>query len=294
MKKPIFIGANAAIVTPFTNNNEVNYLEMKNIINFLISNNIDAITVCGTTGEVSTLSESEHKKIISYCAEVVNKRVPLIVGVGSNNTNYTLSLAKFAEKYNIDGLLIVTPYYNKTNNKGLIRHFLTIAENCNTPIILYNIPSRTGLSISPDTYFELSKHPNINGVKEASGNFSDILTTRALCQDNLNFWSGNDDQILPMLSLGSKGVISVIANIFPYQISQMIHNFLSGNIKKSLETQLYFSELINNLFIEVNPIPIKNLMKHIGFQVGNLRLPLYNMENNNFKKLLTSFEKIKI
>lgn len=285
MKKIIFKGAGVAIVTPMLNNEEINYEELKRLIDFNIENGTDAIIITGTTGESATLTDEEHKQAIKFTVDYVNKRIPVIAGTGSNDTNYAVQLSQFAEKAGADGLLIVTPYYNKTTQKGLIDHFTYIADRVNTPIILYNVPSRTGVNIKPETYLELSKHKNIVAVKEASGDISAVLKIKALCKDNLNIYSGNDDQIVPMLSLGSLGVISVLSNVAPKETSEICKSFFNGDVKRSLELQTKYLDLIDALFCEVNPIPVKTALNLMGFKVGNLRRPLVSMEESNLNTL---------
>ncbi|NLK22686.1 MAG: 4-hydroxy-tetrahydrodipicolinate synthase [Clostridiales bacterium] len=285
MKKIIFKGAGVAIVTPMLNNEEINYEELKRLIDFNIENGTDAIIITGTTGESATLTDEEHKQAIKFTVDYVNKRIPVIAGTGSNDTNYAVQLSQFAEKVGADGLLIVTPYYNKTTQKGLIDHFTYIADRVNTPIILYNVPSRTGVNIKPETYLELSKHKNIVAVKEASGDISAVLKIKALCKDNLNIYSENDDQIVPMLSLGSLGVISVLSNVAPKETSEICKSFFNGDVKRSLELQTKYLDLIDALFCEVNPIPVKTALNLMGFKVGNLRRPLVSMEESNLNTL---------
>lgn len=289
MKKVIFKGAGVAIVTPF-NENGIDYEELKRLIDFNVENGTDAIIITGTTGESPTLTDEEHKSAIKFTVEYVNKRIPVIAGTGSNDTEYAIQLSKYAENVGADGLLVVTPYYNKATQKGLIEHFNAIASSVNIPIILYNVPSRTGVNIKPETYLELSKTKNIVATKEASGDLSAVLKIRALCKDNLNVYSGNDDQIVPMLSLGSLGVISVLSNIAPKETSEMCKAYFRGDTKKSLELQLEFCDLIDALFIEVNPIPVKTALNLCGFSVGNLRRPLTSMDDNNLQILKKALE----
>jgi len=281
MKSPVFTGANVAIITPFDENGKIDFERFGKLVDFQIDGGINAITVCGTTGESATLSHEEHCQLIEYCVKKVAGRVPVIAGTGSNDTSYALELSKFAEDAGVDGLLMVTPYYNKTTQRGLIKHYTYVADRVNTPIILYNVPSRTGVSFTADTYFELSKHPNINGVKEASGNFTLIANTLSLCGDDWYMWSGNDDQTVPMLSLGAKGVISVAANILPDVVSKMCNLFFEGKIEESKKLQLKYFDLMDKLFIEVNPIPIKGAMKMMGMDNGILRMPLYELSPKN-------------
>lgn len=284
MKDIIFTGAAVAIVTPFTENG-VNFEELKKLIDFNIENGTDAIVIAGTTGESSTMSDEEHKETIRFTVEYVNKRVPVIAGTGSNDTAYALELSKYAESVGVDGLLIVTPYYNKTTQLGLIKHFNYIADRVNVPIILYNVPSRTGVNIAPETYLELSKHPRIVATKEASGDLSAIAKIRALCGDNLAIYSGNDDQILPILSLGGKGVISVLSNVMPKETHDICSLYFEGKVEESSALQVKYLDLINALFIEVNPIPVKTALGLMGYNVGPLRMPLFPMEDNTLEVL---------
>lgn len=276
MKQPIFTGANVAIITPMTATG-VNYPEFKRIIDDQINRGIDSITICGTTGEGSTLTDKEHKDTIQFCIDYVNGRVPVIAGTGSNDTRYAVELGKFASQAGADGLLTVTPYYNKTTQQGLIKHFYTLADATTTPIVVYNVPSRTGMTIKPETYFELSKHPNINGAKEASGDFSLLAEAMRLCGDELNFWSGNDDMIVPLMAMGGKGVISVLANVAPDIAHGIAQKCLDGQYAEAREMQIKYLDLINALFLEVNPIPVKMAMRFLGWDVGELRMPLCDM-----------------
>lgn len=274
MKDIIFKGCATAIVTPFDEENKINFDEFRKLVNFQIDNGVNTIVVCGTTGEAATLSNEEKNALIEYCVKVVNKRVPVIAGVGGNNTEVVIKNAKFAEKVGVDGLLAVTPYYNKTTQKGIIEHFKIIAENTNLPIILYNVPSRTGMDILPNTYLALSKIENIVATKEASGDISKILKIRNLCKDDLNIYSGNDDQIIPVLSLGGIGVISVLSNIMPKYTSEMIKKYFNKEIEEASNMQIEVSNLIDSLFKEINPIPVKEALNIMGFKCGNPRLPL--------------------
>jgi len=274
-----------AIVTPFNRNGDINFEEFGKLIEFQIENGVNAIIVCGTTGESATLSSKEKEKLIDFCVKKVNKRIPVIAGIGSNNTKEVLNNEKIVENLGIDGLLVVTPYYNKTTQDGLFNHFKVIAENTKLPIILYNVPSRTGIDITPDTYLKLSKIQNIVATKEACGDISKILKIRNLCNDNLEVYSGNDDQIIPVLSLGGSGVISVLSNIKPKFTVQMLKEYWNGNIKKASNMQIEASKLIELLFKEVNPIPIKEALNIMGFECGNPRLPLVKCSNNLKNKL---------
>lgn len=284
MKKVIFTGAAVAIITPF-NEEGINFEELKKLIDFNIENGTDAIVIAGTTGESSTMSDEEHKEVIKFTVDYVNKRVPVIAGTGSNDTLYAVELSKYAEEVGADGLLIVTPYYNKTTQAGLIKHYNYIADRVNLPIILYNVQSRTGVNISPKTCLELSKHKNIVAIKEASGNISQVAQIRALCGDDLAIYSGNDDQIVPILSLGGKGVISVLSNLAPKETHNICQLFFDGKVEESAKLQLDYLNLINSLFIEVNPIPVKTALGLMGYNVGNLRMPLFPMEECNLQIL---------
>lgn len=284
MKKILFKGCGTAIATPF-NESGVNIEEFRKLVKFQVENHVDSIIVCGTTGESSAMTEEEKMKIIRCAIETVDKKVPIIVGTGSNNTKQAIENSKLAQSSGADGLLVVTPYYNKTTQSGLIAHYKAIAESVSIPIILYNVPSRTGVNILPKTCFELSKLPNIVAIKEASGNISQVAEIANLCGDNLNIYSGNDDQIIPILSLGGIGVISVLSNIKPQLTHDMVHYFLNGNIQKARQLQLESLPLIKLLFSEVNPIPVKAALNIIGYNFGNPRLPLTPISNKNFELL---------
>ena len=284
MKLPVFTGTSVAIVTPFRDG-KVDYKKLAELIDIQIAGNTAAITICGTTGEGSTLSLEEHVATVDFCIKHVNSRVKVIAGTGSNDTHAALFLSQEAEKSGADALMIVNPYYNKTTQHGLVKHYNFIADRVKTPIILYNVPGRTGMSFTTETYIELSKHPNINGVKEASGSFSLIASTIAACGDSLNVWSGNDEDIVPMMSIGAKGAISVIANILPTQIAEMTAYALDGNFKRAAEIQLKYLNLIDTLFIETNPIPVKTALNLMGLDVGELRMPLCEMAPANLEKL---------
>lgn len=293
MKKPVFTGSAVAIVTPFLDGPKlpyamtggVNYDALGRLIDEQIDRGTDAIVICGTTGESPVLDDAEHKKCIEYTVEHVSGRVPVIAGTGSNDTAYAVSLTKHAKAAGADGVLMVTPYYNKTTQKGLIRHYLTVADAVDIPIILYNVPSRTGMGFTADTYLALSKHPNINGVKEASGDFSLIAATKHLCGDEMNVWSGNDDQTLPVLALGGCGVISTTANIAPEVMHGICARFFDGDIAGARRLQLDWHDLMHDLFIETNPIPVKTAMRLMGYPVGDLRLPLCEMGEANLARL---------
>ena len=294
MKNPVFTGASVAIVTPMFEDGSVNFENLKKLIEFQIENGIDSITICGTTGEASTLDDEEHCQVIEFCVKQVNGRVPVVAGTGSNNTHHALELSLFAEKAGADAVLITTPYYNKTTQRGLINHYTFLADRLSTPIILYNVPSRTALSFTANTYFELSKHPNINGVKEASGDFSLIAQTASLCGDNLNIWSGNDDHTIPIMALGGLGVISTSANVIPGVMAEACKLFTAGETKEANGLMLRYLEVMNNLFTEVNPIPVKTALKLMGMDNGHMRLPLFPMAPDNAAKLRAALVKMGI
>ncbi len=280
----IFTGSGVAIVTPF-NNEGVNYNKLQELIEWQISQGTDAIIICGTTGEASTMTLEERKSAIEFTVKTVNNRIPVIAGTGSNNTAATVAMSKWAEETGVDALLIITPYYNKTTQRGLIEHFKAINNHVNTPIIVYNVPGRTGMNISPATLKELTKLSNIKAIKEASGNISQVAEYKALCGDSIDIYSGNDDQIIPILSLGGIGVISVAANILPKEFHQMCMLYLEGNQKDALKLQLDYLSLTNALFIETNPIPVKTALNLMGMDVGELRLPLFSMSEGNLSLL---------
>ena len=286
MKKVIFKGCATALVTPFTNDG-INFEELRKLIEFQILGGIDGLVICGTIVESSTMSLVEKKSVIDFSVKVANGRVPIIAGTGGNNTADAVAMSKYAESVGADGLLLVTPYYNKTTQKGLIAHFSKIAESVNIPIILYNVPSRTGLNIEPEICLELSKIPNIVAIKEASGNISQVAKIANLCNDELTIYSGNDDQILPILSLGGLGVISVLSNVYPKFVHEMVMDYLTGNWQKATASQIYSLPLINALFSEVNPIPIKYALNKIGFNCGIPRLPLIELSDKNKERIDT-------
>ncbi len=284
MKKIIFKGCGTAIVTPFDENG-VNFKEFEKLIEFQIANKVDSIIVCGTTGESSTMTIDERKKTIEFAVKTVNGRIPVIAGTGGNCTASVIEFTKWAESIGIDGALIVTPYYNKTTQDGLIAHYSAIASQTKLPIILYSVPSRTGVNILPQTCKKLSEIENIVAIKEASGNLSQIAEIAHLCKDNLNIYSGNDDQITPILSVGGIGVISVLSNIAPEYTHNIVENFENGNFKKSIESQIKAIPLVKALFCEVNPIPVKSALIMIGYNVGIPRLPLLEMSEAGKEKL---------
>ncbi|MCI8342164.1 MAG: 4-hydroxy-tetrahydrodipicolinate synthase [Firmicutes bacterium] len=281
----IFTGSAVAIITPFNNDLSVNYDELKRLIEFQIENKTDAIVIAGTTGEVSALDDDEQFKVIKFTVDVVNKRVPVIAGAGSNVTSHAVELAKGAEKMGADALLVVTPYYNKTTQKGLINHYRTIAENVNIPIIVYSVSSRTGVNVTADTVAELAKIKNIVAIKEASGDISQIAKIAQMTGPDFDIYSGNDDQTLPMLSLGGKGVISVLANVMPKEVHDLCENFFNGNVEESRRIFLDTLKLANTLFIEVNPVPVKTAVNLMGYNAGPTAPPLYPMEEGNLEKL---------
>ena len=282
----IFTGAGVAIVTPMTEPGAVNYPKLAELLEYQIAYKTDSIIICGTTGEASTLTHEEHLEVIRFTIEKVAKRIPVIAGTGSNCTETAVYLSVEAERYGADGLLLVSPYYNKATQKGLIAHFTKIANSVKIPVILYNIQGRTGVNIAPETIAYLAKNvENIVAVKEASGNISQVAKIAQLCGDSLDIYSGNDDQIVPLLSLGGKGVISVLSNIAPKQTHDIVAKFMEGDIKGSLELQLKAIPLIEQLFCEVNPIPVKAALNLLGWEVGTLRMPLSTMEEEHQKKL---------
>ena len=278
MKKTIFTGAGVAIVTPMNPDESINFDRLGQIIDSQIENGTDAIVICGTTGESATMTDQEHVDCIEYAVKRVNGRVPVVAGAGSNHTSYAVWMSKEAKRVGADALLHVTPYYNKTSQTGLIRHFNAVADATDLPIILYNVPSRTGVNITPATYRELAKHPNIVAAKEASGNISQIAQIAQACGDELDLYSGNDDQIVPLLSLGAKGVISVLSNIMPRETHDICRLFFEGKMAESRALQLKLLPLINALFSDVNPIPVKEAMNMMGWECGECRLPLVSMQ----------------
>lgn len=285
MKDIIFKGAATALVTPMNSDGSVNYTKLSELVELQIACGIDALVICGTTGEKSTLKYDEHVSVIETAVKTAAQRVPIIAGAGSNNTAYTVELCRDAESVGADALLAVTPYYNKTSQAGLAAHFSYIADRVAKPIILYNVPSRTGVAIKPETYRELSKHPKIVAVKEANGDLSSIAETRYLCGDELAVYSGNDDQIVPVMSLGGLGVISVLSNLLPAQTHKICSEYLNGNVNVACRLQLKYTGLIKALFCDVNPIPVKTAMNIAGMEVGPLRLPLYPLKQSD-KELL--------
>ena len=292
MREPVFTGACTAIVTPFDANGAVNYDAFGKLIDQQIAAGVDAICVCGTTGETSTLSIREHIAVVEYCVKRVNHRVKVVAGAGSNDTSAAVYLSQHAQDSGADALLLVTPYYNKASQTGLIKHYEYIADRVELPIILYNVPSRTGVSFTAETYKTLSENPKFNGVKEASGNFSLLAHTRYLCGDDFYIWSGNDDQVVPMMSLGAKGVISVVCNIMPELMVDMSHACLEGDFEKASKLQIEYMDFIDSLFIEVNPIPIKCAMNLVGMEAGPLRLPLCDMAPKNVEIMKAAMKRV--
>ncbi len=295
MRKPIFTGSGVALITPFNSDLTVNYDKLEELLEFHIANGTDAIIACGTTGEAATLSEEEHAEVIRFVAEKVNKRCTVIAGTGSNDTMTAVKLSKAAEEAGVDAILSVTPYYNKTSQAGLIKHFTTIADKVNLPMILYNVPSRTGCNIQPETYVELCKHPNIVAAKEASGDISQVARIRSLCGDDLDIYSGNDDQTVPFMSLGALGVISVFANICPQEMHDICQLCLENNFLDAQRMHFHYLELMNIMFCDVNPIPVKTAMNLFGFEAGECRLPLVPMSvsgYHNLKDCLSKYDLI--
>lgn len=291
MKHTIFKGAASAIITPFTKDG-IDYDTFGRLLDWQITEGIDAVVVAGTTGESATITDDEFKQLTEFSVKKINKRIPLIMGTGSNNTAHAIEKSKLAEKLGADALLLVTPYYNKATQQGLIEHYNAIAKETKLPIILYNVPSRTGVNILPQTVFELSKTDNIVAIKEASGNISQIAQVCSLCKDTIDVYSGNDDQIIPIMSLGGLGGISVLSNILPKETSKMCHLFLDGKIEEAANEQLKYIKLINSLFSEVNPIPVKSAMSHIGFGENYVRLPLTKMNKELEEKMLQNMRDV--
>ncbi len=285
MKNTIFKGVATAIVTPFKGE-EIDYESFARLIEWQIEQGVDAIVAAGTTGEGSTLTDEEHRDVIKFCVDQVKGRVPVIAGTGSNNTSYAIDLTKFACEAGADAMLVVTPYYNKATQKGLIASFTAIADASTKPCILYNVPGRTGCNLLPATVAELAKHPNIVAIKEASGNISQIAQVAALCGDSIDIYSGNDDQIIPILSLGGKGVISVLSNVMPKETADMCKLYFEGKTSEAAKLQLKYLSLVDALFCEVNPIPVKAGLAAMGYCENSLRLPLTSMEPQNEEKLL--------
>ncbi len=290
----IFKGSGVAITTPFNEDSSINFDALKKHIEFLIENDTDAIIVAGTTGEGATLSKEEHLKLVKFTVDTVNKRIPVIAGTGSNNTAKARELTEDCTKLGVDGFLVVTPYYNKGTQQGLVEHFTSIASITTLPIILYNVPSRTNVNIEPETVYTLSKLSNIAGIKEASGDLSQVARIAKLCGDDFAIFSGNDDQIVPIMSLGGHGVITVLGNILPKQTHDIVYTYLEGDRNSSLKLQLKYLDLISLLFIEVNPIPVKSALNLMNLDAGYLRLPLTKLTEENLQKLKKELLKLKI
>lgn len=291
MKNTIFTGAGIAIITPFNTDGSINYDKLGEIIDYQIENGTDAIVICGTTGEASTMTDDEHRNCIRFAVKHTAGRVPVIAGAGSNDTKYAVELSKEAEEAGADALLHVTPYYNKTTQNGLIAHFTAIADSVNIPIVLYNIPGRTGMNMDVSTVKELAKHRNIAAIKEASGNISYAAKLIAECGDDIDIYSGNDDMIVPLMSLGAKGVISVLSHVLPKQTHDMVQLCLENNFAEATKLQIEYLDLINSLFIEVNPIPVKEAINMMGWDTGNCRLPLCEMTDEHKAVLRTALNK---
>ncbi|MBR6874495.1 MAG: 4-hydroxy-tetrahydrodipicolinate synthase [Ruminococcus sp.] len=292
MKKTIFTGAGVAIVTPFNEDGSINYDELGRLIDFNIDNGTDAIIICGTTGESATMSDEEHIECIRYAVEKTAKRVPVIAGTGSNDTRYAVNLSKEAEKLGADALLLVTPYYNKCSQAGLVKHYRAIAESVSLPIIVYSVASRTGVNITPETCIELAKIDNIVAIKEASGNISQIAQIAALCGDSLDIYSGNDDQILPIMALGAKGVISVLSNVMPFETHEVATLCLENDYPQARTKMFKLQQLAKDLFCDVNPIPVKHALNAMGFKAGPCRMPLSELSDANKAKLEATMAKL--
>lgn len=290
MKAPVFEGVATALITPL-NENGIDYNAFARLIDWQINEGVNALVVCGTTGESSTLTDKEHRNAIEFAVNEVGGRIPVIAGTGSNDTAYALELTDFSCKAGVDGVLVVTPYYNKATQNGLFKMFTEIADRAAAPVILYNVPSRTGVNIAPETVARLSKHPNISGIKEAGGNISAVAEIAALCGDDINIYSGNDDQTVPIMSLGGKGCISVLSNLLPHNTAQMCKKMLTGDTKGALDLQLKYLPLTKALFCEVNPIPVKAAMAAMGYCENYLRLPLTPMEEAHKEILLNEMRK---
>ncbi|WP_105176957.1 4-hydroxy-tetrahydrodipicolinate synthase [Clostridium cagae] len=280
----VFEGSGVAIVTPF-NDKGVDYDKLKDLLEWHVKEGTDSIVICGTTGEATTMTENEKKTVIKFAVDVINNRIPVIAGTGSNNTLSAIEMSKYAEIVGVDAILVITPYYNKTSQKGLFKHFKAVNDSVNIPIILYNVPSRTGVNITPKALVQIAELNNVVAIKEASGNISQIMEMKSLCKDKIDIYSGNDDQIVPIMSLGGKGVISVLANVIPNEVHTLTKKCLEGNFDEALDIQLNRLKLTNALFIETNPIPVKTAMNLMGFEVGSLRLPLCEMEDSNLETL---------
>lgn len=284
IKNTIFKGAATALITPFKDG-QVDYAALENILEFQIAGGIDALVVCGTTGEPATLDDDEHKKVIEFAIEKVNHRVPIIAGTGSNNTQYAIELSRFCEKAGADGLLLVTPYYNKCSQKGIVSHFNAVADSVNIPCIVYNVPGRTGFCISIDSYKQIAKHENIVATKEASGNLLLMMEVLEACGDDINMYSGDDQQIVPLMSMGAIGVVSVFSNVMPGEAHRITKLCLDGDFKTAAQLQLKYLRLMNGLFMQVNPIPVKTAMAKMGYCGNEFRMPLCPMDASDDEKL---------
>ncbi|MBO5185221.1 MAG: 4-hydroxy-tetrahydrodipicolinate synthase [Clostridia bacterium] len=288
--KSVFKGAATALVTPL-NENGIDYENFERLLNWQVDEGINALVICGTSGEGSTLSDEEHRAALKFAYDVVGGRVPMIAGTGSNDTAYAIELTKFACEVGYDAMLVVTPYYNKATQNGLVKMFETIADASTKPVILYNVPSRTGVNIEPETYARLAEHPMITGIKEANGNIAKIVETKALVGDKLDIWSGNDDQIVPILAAGGSGVISVLSNVLPKKTVELCNKFFAGDVKGSMDMQCEMFDLIKALFCEVNPIPVKAAVAALGYCENYVRLPLTPMEKQHEEVLLECMRK---
>ncbi|WP_252229250.1 4-hydroxy-tetrahydrodipicolinate synthase [Clostridium sp. ZBS15] len=289
----VFEGSGVALVTPF-NDNGIDYDKLQDLLEWHVKEGTDSIIICGTTGEATTMTENEKKAVIKFAVDTINKRIPVIAGTGSNNTVSAIEMSKYAESVGVDAILVITPYYNKTSQKGLFKHFKAVNDSVNTPIILYNVPSRTGVNITPKSLVQIAELNNVVAIKEASGNISQIMEMKSLCKDKIDIYSGNDDQIVPIMSLGGKGVISVLANVIPNEVHTLTKKCLEGKFNEALDIQLNRLKLTNALFIETNPIPVKTAMNLMGFEVGSLRLPLCEMEDSNLETLKTILKENKL
>ncbi len=292
MREPVFTGSCPAIITPFDDNGALDYDTFDQLVEAQIAGGVDAICVCGTTGECATMSIREHIALVEHCVAAVNHRVKVIAGAGSNDTSAAVYLSQHAQDAGADALLLVTPYYNKATQEGLIKHYEYVADRVDLPIILYNVPSRTGVSFKAETYQRLAENPKFNGIKEASGDFSLLAHTRHLCGDDFYIWSGDDTQVVPMMSLGAKGVISVVSNIMPELMVNMTHACLDGAFEAAAKMQVDYADFIDALFVEVNPIPIKTAMNLAGYHVGPLRLPLCEMAPANLEILKKAMTRV--
>ena len=294
MADHLFVGAATALITPFNEDGSVNYDQFGRLIDWQIEEGIDALVIAGTTGEGATLSDEEHKEVMEFAGKRIDKRIPWIAGTGSNDTAYGIQLSQAAEDSGADGVLLVTPYYNKTTQGGLVKMFFEYADAINIPVVLYNVPSRTGINIEPDTYVKLAEHENIVAIKEANSDISKIVETKAKVGDKLDLYSGNDDQIVPILSVGGLGVVSVLSNVLPKQTHELVMAYIEGDIEKACEMQLKYMELVKALFCETNPIPVKSAMAHMGWCENNLRSPLFPIEDAHDEILLTAMRNLGI